>query len=236
VDSLIERITELVMAELASSQPAAPTPKKAGRQVLVAAVQGPDGPGWQALRGVKDVRWLGVGCSEQLKSRLGEVRCLPAPELWDEAVASAQAVVLPHFPLATLARLAQMLGDSPAVGAALAGVVQGVPVLAASHDVERIKRHANRLPAGFLNLFQQHLRAVEGMGIQLLEPEALAAQVAQQKKAALAPARGKDVVTMEDLEAARRAGVKVLELAHGTIVTPLARDAAKQMGIEVSFR
>lgn len=234
MDSLIERITNLVMAELTQGQPAPPSPKKAGRQVLVAAVQGPDGPGWQALRGVKGVRWLGVGCSEQLKSRLGEVRCLPAPELWDEL--PVEAVVLPHFPLATLARTAQMLGDSPAVGAALAGVVQGIPVLASSHDVERIKRHSNRLPAGFLNLFQQHLRAVEGMGLQLLEPEALAAQVAQQRKAVLAPARGKDVVTMEDLEAARRAGVKVLELAHGTIVTPLARDAAKQMGIEVSFR
>ena len=86
-------------------------------------------------------------------------------------------MVLPHFPLATLARVAQLLGDSPAVGAALAGVVQGLPVLASSHDVERIKRHSNRLPAAFLNLFQQQLRAVEGMGIQLLEPEALAAQV-----------------------------------------------------------
>lgn len=226
------------MRELAQASPAPPSPspvaKKPGRQVLVAAVQGPDGPGWQALRKVQGVRWLGVGCSEQLKSRLGDVRCLPHPDIWDEV--QAEAVVLPHFPLAMLARTAQLLSDHPAVGAALGGVVQGVPVLASSHDVERIKRHANRLPAAFLNLFQQNLRAVEGMGIQLLEPEALAAQVAQQKKATLAPARGKDVVTMEDLEAARRAGVKILELAHGTIVTPLARDAAKQMGIEVSFR
>ncbi len=43
------------------------------------------------------------------------------------------------------------------------------------------------------------------------------------------------MVTFSDLEAAARAGLKVLQLTPGTIVTPLAREKAAQMGIEVRF-
>ena len=51
-----------------------------------------------------------------------------------------------------------------------------------------------------------------------------------------ARAGGRDVVTVEDVEAVRRSGSKQLQVAMGTIVTPLAAQRASEWGIEVSFQ
>ena len=47
---------------------------------------------------------------------------------------------------------------------------------------------------------------------------------------------GRDVVTNEDVLAAAQAGLSVLEVASGSIVTALARETANRNGIEVRFR
>ena len=41
---------------------------------------------------------------------------------------------------------------------------------------------------------------------------------------------------VEDVEAVRRSGSKQLQVAMGTIVTPLAAQRASEWGIEVSFQ
>jgi hypothetical protein len=147
-----------------------------------------------------------------------------------------EAVVLPVFRLEVISRTALLLSDVPASAAALAGVMQGIPVLASAHEVDLLKRSSGRLPGPFLSLFHQHLRAVEGMGIQILESDALITRLGARVSAAPTSAgKGRDVITFSDLEAAARAGQKVLQLTPGTIVTPLAREKAAQMGIEVRF-
>ena len=47
---------------------------------------------------------------------------------------------------------------------------------------------------------------------------------------------GRAVVTVKDVEALRQAGTGRLEVAIGTIVTPLASQRAAEWGIEVSFQ
>ena len=75
------------------------------------------------------------------------------------------------------------------------------------------------------------------MGVTFLGAGELAGALAGPGAASVtSTSTGRDVVTLEDLEAVRRRGQKVLEVSAGAIVTPLARQAAREMGIEVKTR
>lgn len=260
--SLVQLITELVMAELnrgagttsapglpagppASAVSAAVAAAPSSRQRKVLLVPAPVGdshadPVWQGLAGLSNVAWTAVrvpGVNDS-KLTLPGVRWIDAPPVWDELVHHQHAVVLPVFRLDTLSRLAVLLGDTPASAAAIAAVMQGVPVFASAFEADRLKRSSGRLPGPFLSMFHQHLRTVEGMGVQVLEAAALVQRLGAAGPTGSAAAvanRGRDVITVADLEAAARAGQKTLQVTPGAIVTPLARDTAAHMGIEVLF-
>lgn len=248
--ALVQRITDLVMAELGHASPspaASPSPGEAvasarvgagGRKLLLVPDAGDD-PLWARLPALAGVVWTAVRSPGVSEARFPSARWIDPPSVWDELVHGMSAVVIPALKLHTLSRVALLLGDAPASAAALAGIMQGVPVLASAQEVERIRRASNRLPAPFLSLFHGHVRTVEGMGVALLEPDRLLARLAGQAPLAAAgvssAARGRDVLTVADLEAAQRAGQTRLQLTPGTIITPLARDTAAQLGIEVQF-
>jgi hypothetical protein len=260
--SLVQLITELVMAELnrdaglASAPGVAAGPPATAVQAAVAAapssrqrkallVPAPAGdshgdPLWQALGALNNVSWTAVRVPGVSESKVGlpGARWIDPPLVWDELVHQQHAVVLPVLRLETLSRLAVLLGDTPASGAAIAAVMQGVPVFASAWEADRLKRSSGRLPGPFLSMFHQHLRTVEGMGVQVLEAAALAQRLGAagpSGTAVAAASRGRDVITVADLEAAARAGQKTLQVTPGAIVTPLARDTAAHMGIEVVF-
>ncbi|MBT9582353.1 hypothetical protein IV102_03320 [bacterium] len=238
--SLIQLVTDLVMAEMSRGEGVkpSPSPSPSGRRLLLVpapAASGAVDPLWDGLREVPGVSWTAVRVPGVSESRLSGARWIDPPLVWDELVHSMEAVVLPVFRLEVISRTALLLGDVPASAAALAGVMQGIPVLASAHEVDQLKRSSGRLPGPFLSLFHQHLRSVEGMGIQVLESSALIARLGARQAALPSAGKGRDVVTFSDLEAAARAGLKVLQLTPGTIVTPLAREKAAQMGIEVRF-
>lgn len=239
------------MAEVNRGEGAPPSPQAApsgekargGRRLLLVPAPAPfasmEGL-LSSLREVPGIHWTAVRvagvCEKRVDQALGAARWIDPPLLWDELIHSMEAVVLPVFRLEVLSRVAHLLSDVPASAAAVSGVMQGVPVLAGALEVDHLKRSSGRLPGPFLSLFHQHLRTVEGMGIQVLENEALVRRLGVKMAApAGAAGKGRDVITVSDLEAAARAGQKVLQVVAGTIVTPLARDKAAQMGIEVIF-
>ena len=246
-ESLIQLVTELVMAELHRSQGSSAPPAsdgEAGRKLLLV----PAAPGvtsadpiWAALRGIAGVAWTAVRvpgvCAQKLEAALGRLRWVDPPAVWDELVHAHQAVVLPVLRVDTVARVANLLCDAPVSAAAVAAVMQGVPLYAGATEVDRLRRASGRLPGPFLSVLQQHLRTAEGMGLQVLEAEVLAQRLGRSGPAAVVPAasKGRDVVTVADLEAAARAGQKILQVVPGTIITPLAQEKAQQMQIEVRF-
>ena len=126
-------------------------------------------------------------------------------------------------------------GDVPAVAAALHGLSLGIPVYASSFEPEKLRRSTGRLPGGFQSAYFQHLRTVESLGVQVLEASQIANRLGSKARPLLASARGRDVLTVEDLDAFARSGSRQLKVAPGTIVTPLARDKAQSMGIEVIY-
>lgn len=248
--SLIERITDLVVQELrrreAGTAPASPPPPR--RRLLVCPAPGVpaarEEPVWQALRSAGGevewwaLEWPGYPGERLARALAGQpIRVVQPPACWEEMVTRVEAVLLPFLPLALLARLALLLADHPPVAAAVAGLIQGVPVLAGSSEVDRLTRHSARLPAGLLRVVRQHVGTLQDMGVRLVDSAGLAEAAAGGVKAGHpGRSRGRDVLTQEDLLAAVRSGVGAVEVAPGTIVTPLAQETARRLGIEVRYR
>jgi len=238
--SLVELITNLVLAELGKEQvpSAAPLQGSDRFQWLMAPVRASQGDDvYQKIHPHPQVAWTAIRSSSFPEAGLAGVHWRDTPYLWEDVVSKVHGVVLPVVRLEHLARIATLLSECSVSALALAGIAQGKPVLASSFEVERLKRSSGRLPGPFLSAFHQHLRTVESFGVKFLDSATLQRSLVQNQAVTVTASMsgGRDVLTAEDLEAAVRSGQKVLQLAPGTIVTPLARERASQLNLEVRF-
>ncbi len=238
--ALVDTITELVLQELSRQQPAQPPSQ--GKQVVLCPGPGPGTEAvWKALKSVEGVAWQGIAWTGfsvgRLQQAMGGVAVSEPPSCWETLVNRCEAVVLPSLDLGGLAALALLLTDRPPAGAAVAALIQDRPVMVVTEGLERFRRHANRLPGGLLEVFESHYQQAEKMGVQFVAAQEVgSALTGGPVQAAQRVASGRDVVTLEDLEQAQRRQEKVLSVQSGAIVTPLARQAAREMGIEVRFQ
>lgn len=255
-NSLVALVTQLVMEELSKPSLGAAATDSASplcepsREFLICGAPGSacEQAAFDAMRLFTDVRWLIVDwvgypaerMAKGLGVSLGDRRfseVITPPELWDDLVRRAEAVILPFAPLDVLAKMAVLMVDTPPVSASLAGLIQGVPVLFGADDAERLSRFSARITRGVVSVAQDHVRAVQGMGVIVETPTQLVGHMTGGVAALVSSSSGgRDVVTNEDVMAAMQAGKKAIEVTAGSIVTSLARESAERFGIEVRFR
>lgn len=255
-DKLVAMVTQLVLDELSKSEAGvgASASSETGditappqRKVIVCGAPGSvcEKSAWEALRLLTGthyifIDWLGYPWERAPKNGWGAQKCeiMSPPELWDDLVHSADAVILPFAPMDIMAKVAQLIVDTPPVALAVAGLIQGTPVFIGSDDADRWSRHASRIPRALIAVVQEHVRTVQSMGAVVDTPSQIVAQLLG-GVACLSPnkgAGGRDVVTNEDVLAVIQANNKVLEVMPGSIITSLARETAAKFGIEVRFR
>ena len=164
------------------------------------------------------------------------------PSSWDGLVRESRAVFLPNAGLNAVAGIALLLAMEPAVGAALRGLIEGRPVLVGSDEVDFLTLHAAHLARPFVQGVRAHASAAQSMGARLLEAAALGQELVRfaRDEADFAPsnqsARGRTVLTKEDVEMLIRSGQHVIEVPSGSIVTSLAREVASHAGVEIMIR
>jgi hypothetical protein len=260
LSSLVDAITELVVKELelarageqvvaASMLAASPPPARPARgpRVLVAAgSEGVPEEAWSALAQAKArpsaLVWTGFRQDQLPRSTAADWPLEARGSGWSKVVADYSAVVLLGCDLPTLGSIAALgAGGLPPAGAAVCAVAAGLPVFCESSALEKIRRHSARLAPGFVRTFEEGWRGAAGFGIEFGAATELSAFLARLGGASggASPASksgGRDVVTGEDVEAARRAGRRELLVGMGAIVTPLARQQAAEWGIEVKFQ
>lgn len=251
LDKLVEAITDLVLSELSEKAPVTPEVplpiKKAaedeGKPVLICPCgESVEPEFWASAQSVKSVS-LRLVLPDGVSS---PPACASWPRWTFKATTNqlgqSRAVLLAGADLPTLGGLAN-LGAVGGLGARLgiAAISSGIPLFVHDQHFEHLRRHSSRLASGFVRRFEELYRVVASFGVEFGGAAAAAdflrkAAGASGQGAIAARGSGRDVVTVEDVEAVRRAGDLVLKVSIGTIVTPLAAQRASEWGIEVKYQ
>ncbi|MCL5774288.1 MAG: hypothetical protein M1536_07935 [Firmicutes bacterium] len=162
-----------------------------------------------------------------------------------------ELLLVPVLDLKELSRVANLCPESLVSSAVISSVIAGTPVIACCEEVNSLNFYVSSLPKIFCDILDKNLSLVKGMGVQLVERKNLALQI--QKTLGFVPSgssilgekiissefpsktvrREKIIITREDIITAGADGKKRLEFPSGTIITPLAREEAEKLSIEV---
>lgn len=155
----------------------------------------------------------------------------------------ADIVLVPVLTQNTAAKLAYTLSDTLPSTLIMQALMLGKPVLAAINAADpqddwRIKKDMGKCPPALSEALRQNLRRIENFGIKLVKVEELA--IGSQKimdsmvKKTVHPPQGKrSVMDAEAIKAAARNGLSSITVSKGMIITPLARDVAREYGINI---
>jgi hypothetical protein len=157
----------------------------------------------------------------------------------EKLVASVDGVLLPSIGDDDAAKMASGVFDEPVSRLALSALATGKPLLAALHSpyAREIKTRAPQL----FRVWESHKTTLESFGFVFAEHSILPDLVRQKlapgaptgSTPGLAPASGKILITASEVETAAKNGTS-LKLPLGSIVTPLARDRAKELNVKIS--
>ena len=187
-------------------------------------------------------------CGADVKQGAG-IKCIldtVKPEGLEKALQKADVLVLPTFCLKTAAKLASLICDDQESGLVFTALLQGKKVLATDDGFLVFDILANE---HLRDAIDQILKRLKGFGMIFCPTDQLHATFqkiiagAQRPKTAASPKKqkaktenvsnGLKLVTAKDIHVAVDAGQDSLRLAPSGIVTPLARDLAKEYSIQI---
>jgi hypothetical protein len=158
----------------------------------------------------------------------------------EKLVESVDGVLLPAIGDDDAAKMANGIFDEPVARVALSAIATGKPLLAALHSpyAKEIKTRAPQL----YRVWESHKTTLESFGFVFAEHSALPDLVRQKFAPSVqagstpglnAAAKGKILITASEVETAAKNGAS-LKLPLGAIVTPLARDRAKELNVKIN--
>jgi len=189
---------------------------------------------------------VAIHSPDALRARLPGVRLHLAVEMQSphQLLSSCDLVVVPIMTRHTAARTALLLSDTLPVSLILDALLRGKPVVAARDAADlslpgwRGQARGN-VPSGLRTAMEEVLQRLASMGVELVEARQLYEAVERRLAApAATEARVPDgssrlsrqVITAEAVRMAAMREDRTLDV-RGAIVTPLARDLARQLGV-----
>lgn len=163
----------------------------------------------------------------------------------------ADFVLVPVLTQNTAAKLAHTLADSLPSTLIMQGLMLGKPILAAINAADpqdgwRLEKDMGKCSPALAESLRQNLKKIEGYGVSLVQVGSLAAGSQKimdriMKKASSGQCNGpqsigsgkKNILDAEAIKAAANSGQKSIAAPKGTIITPLARDVARDYGVEI---
>ena len=184
-------------------------------------------------------------CGDDVREKTGSKCILDTvrPEGLEKALAKADILVLPTFCFKTASKVAHLIGDDQESSIVLSALIQDKPVLATNDGFTLLNSLANQ---GIRAEIQRTLSRLESYGMVLCRTDQLAAVF--QKVVVGAPkgtsaqidsgpgqqiAPGRNLITAKDVQAAADNNQRILALARGGLITPLAKDQARECGIRI---
>ena len=184
-------------------------------------------------------------CGEDVREKSG-CKCIldtVKPEGLEKALLKADILVLPTFCFKTAAKVAQLINDSQETAIVISALMQGKPVLAANDGFTLLDTLSNK---GIREEIKRILGKLESFGMVFCETDQLAAvfkKMAAGRDKAINSETQKDsihktnpevkLITAKDIQIAVDNKQTTIPLAPGGIVTPLAKDQAKEYAIRI---
>jgi len=193
-----------------------------------------------AVRSARD--WV---CGQDVKDKSG-CKCIldtVKPEGLEKALHKADILVLPTFCFKTAAKVAQLIDDSQETAIVISALMQRKPVLAANDGFTLLNTLSNE---GIRAEIKRILAKLESFGMVFSRTDQLAATFEklmtgmdsripseQQRDSSDPAASTVRLITAKDVRQAVNENQKSIPLAPGGIITPLAKDQAKEYNIKI---
>lgn len=184
-------------------------------------------------------------CGEDVKEKAGS-RCIldtVRPEGLEKALQKADILVLPTFCFKTAAKVARLINDNQETGIVLSALMQGKPVLAANDGFTLLDTLANQ---GIREEIIKILGKLESFGMVFCETDRLSEVFKQmaastdkavhsetQKNSRPGTTPAYKLITAKDIQNAVDKNQNSISLAPGGIITPLARDQAREYSVRI---
>jgi glycosyltransferase involved in cell wall biosynthesis len=165
------------------------------------------------------------------------------PEGLEKVLQKADILVLPTFCFKTAAKAARLISDDQETAIVLSALMQGKPVLAASDGFSLLDTLSN---TGIRDEIEKVLGKLESYGMVFSKTDQLAAnfQKMMTKGSQPVPSETKKdadqhtrrvprLITAKDIRIAVDNNQDSIQLAPGGIITPLAKDQAKEYAIKI---
>jgi hypothetical protein len=260
--ALIEQITGLVMARLASSgdgagsgpagsvapAPPAPAPMPAplyrGLVLLTEKKQQLE-EYWEQMRACAglSIEWMvflsGEFTADEVRKELQPLKVQiyeSLPPSWKGMIPRVDFVLVPVLPLTLASKIAHLIADDVASQVIIQSLIERRRIVAGSEEMSFLVRYSAQLPRALVGAMNTIFETVRAMGIGEIAISSLSREIGGFLGRESSPGRGSTVITKKDIEAALSEGRKTLEFLRGTIITPLAREYAENMDIEIVVR
>jgi ethanolamine utilization protein len=160
-------------------------------------------------------------------------------------------VLVPVLTQNMAAKLAHTISDTLVTTLVMQALMMGKPVIAAQNAADpqaswRIEANMGKSSTGLLQSLRSNLDKLTAYGIKLVQVTALGAAsqklleqsikkvVISEQVSEKSPVKNKKtIIGATAVKAVIAKGLKQLTLSQGTIVTPLARDVARDLGVEI---
>ena len=184
-------------------------------------------------------------CGDDVREKTGSKCILDTvkPDGLEKALQKADILVLPTFCFKTASKVARLIGDDQESNIVLSALIQDKPVLATNDGFTLLNSLANQ---GIRSEIRQILSKLESYGMVLCQTNQLAAtfqklitggprstSVESNKGSAKPAAPGRNLITARDVRSAADNNQRSLTLARGGLITPLAKDQARESGIRI---
>ena len=184
-------------------------------------------------------------CGEDVRKKAGS-RCIldtVKPEGLEKVLQKADILVLPTFCFKTAAKVARLIGDDQESTIVLSALIQDKPVLATSDGFTLLNTLSNK---GIRDEIKRILGKLESFGMVFCKTDQLAATFQKimtgsnktlpsetKKDSGNQTAPGHTLITARDIRMAADNNQDVITLAPGGLITPLAKDQAKEYAIRI---
>ncbi len=171
---------------------------------------------------------------EKIREKIGieDILCEPDPSIYSvDIVQSADAIVVPVLTRNSAAKVALGICDTLVTNIIMHALIAGKPVIAARNSADPegqdcICIGTHKTPPTLIQIAKDYLKKLESYGVKLVDASEIAQYFIRSKDIK------RELVTYDTIKELSQ-DIKQIEVKRGSIITPLAKDLAKERNIEI---